>query len=274
MLLALKKWDMWRRLQRVNKVIERLFHVSTTPFQRYSEILSTRLPYSSFYFHPLFLNEIYMALGLWEPYLSHVFAPNKGDVVLDAGAHIGYYTLKAAQAVGSKGLVISVEPDPRSFKILHKNVWSNKLQNVILNNYALSSFTGYATFKKSANPLFSSLLKKSQKGDQSLMKMKVKTIDQLCGEIGVKRLDWVKIDVEKDASDVLKGGFEILGRTTKMIIEIGDDETFEVLAKLGYSIRPLYIFPSSCKFGYYYAANRHTWFSLSKNLDKARFGDQ
>ena len=45
-----------------------------------------------------------------------------GDVVIDAGANIGYMTLLAAVAAGSQGRVIAFEPNPRVFPILTKNI--------------------------------------------------------------------------------------------------------------------------------------------------------
>lgn len=46
----------------------------------------------------------------------------RGDIVLDAGANIGYMTLLAAVAAGPQGRVISWEPNPHLFSILTKNV--------------------------------------------------------------------------------------------------------------------------------------------------------
>jgi FkbM family methyltransferase len=45
-----------------------------------------------------------------------------GDVVLDAGANIGYMTLLAAVAAGPTGRVIAFEPNPNLFPILRENV--------------------------------------------------------------------------------------------------------------------------------------------------------
>lgn len=253
--LFFKKRKVWRKLLRINRLIERLFYLPPPFFRNFfSETLITRIPYSNFYFRPFFLNEIYMALGLWEPYVRHFFTPSKGDVVLDVGAHIGYYTLKAAQAVGPKGIVISVEPDPRNFELLRKNVRINRIQNVKLINCALGYSTGYATFKMTNNPLYSELVKKSTNHDLSLTKVEVKTMDELCETIGVQRLDWVKIDVEGGTSDVLRGGFKILRHPTKMIIEIQDNETLKVLEELEYSNRPLFL--SETRFGYYYSTRK------------------
>ena len=45
-----------------------------------------------------------------------------GDVVVDAGAYSGTFTLIASKLVGERGKVIAFEPDPISFKRLRKNL--------------------------------------------------------------------------------------------------------------------------------------------------------
>tara|TARA_Y100000590_G_scaffold432073_1_gene547644 strand:+ start:669 stop:1556 length:888 start_codon:yes stop_codon:yes gene_type:complete len=62
-----------------------------------------------------------------------------GDIVLDIGAHIGYFTLILAKYVGDKGLVCAFEPEPKNFKLLSKNVQVNNYKNVILTNKAVSN---------------------------------------------------------------------------------------------------------------------------------------
>jgi FkbM family methyltransferase len=70
--------------------------------------------------------------GVWEPNITAAFkrAIRPGDVCLDIGAHIGYYTLLGANVVGSRGHVYAFEPSPDAYRRLRANVDLNRLQNV------------------------------------------------------------------------------------------------------------------------------------------------
>lgn len=70
-----------------------------------------------------------------ESFLSFI---RKGDVVLDAGANYGLYTVYSAIAVGNHGKVISFEPGSRSFSSLLGNVVLNGVGNVHAFQKALS----------------------------------------------------------------------------------------------------------------------------------------
>jgi FkbM family methyltransferase len=48
-------------------------------------------------------------------------AVRQGDVVVDIGAHFGYFTLLFAHLVGEAGRVVSLEPTPSTFSVLQKN---------------------------------------------------------------------------------------------------------------------------------------------------------
>ena len=53
---------------------------------------------------------------------------NKTDVVLDIGAQIGFHTVHFASLAK---IVIAVEPDPDTYKVLIKNIEAKKLKNVV-----------------------------------------------------------------------------------------------------------------------------------------------
>ena len=66
-----------------------------------------------------------------------------GDMIVDAGANFGYYTIIGSRLVGDKGKVYAFEPDPTNFELLQKNVRLNGLtNNVVLERKALSNRKG------------------------------------------------------------------------------------------------------------------------------------
>jgi len=62
-----------------------------------------------------------------------------GNVVVDLGANIGYFTLIFAKLVGIEGQVIAFEPELSNFKILQKNIKKNHYKNTIAENLAISN---------------------------------------------------------------------------------------------------------------------------------------
>ncbi len=45
-----------------------------------------------------------------------------GDIIIDAGANIGMFTIRAARIVGKKGCVIAIEPQHENIEFLKKNI--------------------------------------------------------------------------------------------------------------------------------------------------------
>lgn len=64
-----------------------------------------------------------------------------GDWVIDVGAHVGHYTQRFSDLVGSEGRVIAVEPVPQTFALLAANVALFRHPNVTLLNLAASART-------------------------------------------------------------------------------------------------------------------------------------
>jgi len=64
----------------------------------------------------------------------------KGDWVVDVGAHIGFYTKELAKLVGPQGRVFAYEPNPENYEFLKKNVRAQ--ENTVLRNTAVGDRTG------------------------------------------------------------------------------------------------------------------------------------
>jgi FkbM family methyltransferase len=61
-----------------------------------------------------------------------------GDVFFDVGAHIGFYSLVAAKAVGRSGNVVAIEADPYNYEQLKLNLRLNCVENVRALNIGVS----------------------------------------------------------------------------------------------------------------------------------------
>jgi FkbM family methyltransferase len=77
----------------------------------------------------------------WEPATTFVFrhVVQPGDVVVDVGAHWGYFTILAATLCGPAGKVFAFEPHPKNFVLLRKSIVANKLTNVVAIPKAVSN---------------------------------------------------------------------------------------------------------------------------------------
>lgn len=132
-----------------------------------------------------------------------------GDTFVDVGANIGHLTLIGAKKVGN-GKVISIEPHPRTFNFLNKNIKLNKFNNVATYNFAAG--------EKKGKDAFSSIRSDDQnfvgKGD---LLVEIGRIDDMPIEGPVELL---KVDVEGYELFVLKGGTEVLAKTSVVYCEV------------------------------------------------------
>ena len=229
--------ELWKRLFRINKIIMFLFVMLTKPFMKYAPKIIVRLPFSNFFFRPLFLNEIYMALGLWEPYVRRNLPLSKGDIFIDVGAHIGYYTVYASHRVGENGLVIAIEPDRRNLKVLYKNI---RAKNIRVYEAAVG-FNGFIYLSPCENPLYTKTAKKRING---LKRVPSISLDSLLEEVEKLKPHSVvvKIDVEGSELDVIKGGIQFLKIIKPiLIIEASKPNELEsILKHLGYTSSNLF----------------------------------
>jgi hypothetical protein len=76
--------------------------------------------------------------GNWEPQVWQGIAPHlrEGCVFMDVGAHIGYYSLKAARMVGASVRVVALEPNPATRDLLEGNVAARRAVNVVIQSFA------------------------------------------------------------------------------------------------------------------------------------------
>ena len=150
--------------------------------------------------------------GIFEEETSDFFAsalPANG-VFLDLGANIGTISIpliKKRQDIK----IVCVEAAPWIFNYLQKNLARNDAQNVTAINKVL-----FYTDNEEVN--FYSPSDKFGKGSLSpvftdkLVKVKTVKIDSLIKDLGLGKVDIIKIDVEGYEYHVFKGAIELLGK--------------------------------------------------------------
>src|SRR5262249_40094604 len=96
------------------------------------------------------------------PFYTRHHALRSGDTVVDAGAHVGIFSLYAARRVGPEGLVIAFEPDPVLFEQLVQQIALNDIKNIRPVKKGLWSEDGVSRFfHDEANSQTNSLFAKS-----------------------------------------------------------------------------------------------------------------
>jgi FkbM family methyltransferase len=135
----------------------------------------------------------------WEQMESTFIVNNlsQGDVFVDVGANIGYFSMLAAQQ--GAGKVFAIEPIPKTYAMLCMNVEHNMFTGVIEPvNVALGSQEHTAKFTCSLGPKNHIEYDVDNiHHDLPTIDIKVTTLDHLLADRKeVNRIDFVKVDIE------------------------------------------------------------------------------
>jgi len=140
----------------------------------------------------------------------------RGDIVLDIGANIGYFTLLFAKAVGPEGHVYAFEPDPINFKYLSKNVKINGYSNVTLINKAVSSTNGRSRLYISKDNIGDHRTYKSEE-ERDCIEIEMIRLDDFFGKKN-RRFDIIKMDIQGSEYHAVLGMKAILRENHNVIL--------------------------------------------------------
>ena len=200
------------------------------------------------------LDESYLAFQLfWHG--GHYYEPitralvevllQPGDVFLDIGAHIGFFSLTAALSIdGLK--VIAFEPNPKNFRILKANAAINGLANLACEPVAISDQEGTATLYLTESDMSASLMKDFQAEDtQQIDSIEVRTatLDSYLERHGVQGPLLIKVDIEGYEPAFFRGAAKTIAKhKPDIILEVLYDQEPELVARLkslGYHFYPI-----------------------------------
>lgn len=194
-----------------------------------------------------------MLVGQYEQGTKRLFENmiRKGMVVLDIGAHVGYYTLHAARLVGPEGKVYAFEPEPENYTILQKNVALNAYGNISLVQKAVVGRAGTAKLflSRQGNDRHSLFVNPRSLLPEPSTEVAAISLDDFLAAEGWPHVDLIKMDIEGAEPLALQGMRQLISRSAdlKLIVEFAPEslqaagfvpsEFLERLAALGFTLK-------------------------------------
>ncbi|MBV8225160.1 MAG: FkbM family methyltransferase [Verrucomicrobia bacterium] len=166
------------------------------------------------------------ALGRGSPekrmYLSLI---RRGDVVMDIGANVGYFTELFSDLVGPSGQVHAFEPLPSTFEQLSRNLAGfPRYENVFLNCVALGDANNRVTLFIPNGDHAQAALVRHRTGSWASNRMREVKVDMIPLDrysTRIERIDFVKCDAEGSELLVLRGGESTFRRCRpKLFLEV------------------------------------------------------
>jgi FkbM family methyltransferase len=134
-----------------------------------------------------------------------------GDVVLDCGAHVGLFA-KGAIASGAN-VVVAVEPEPENVVCLKRN-FAEEIRSGRVIVYPKGVWNKKETLLFEIPPSFSAAGRVVLNGqhEAQVQQIPVTTIDCLVAELGLQRVDFIKLHVEGAEQQAIKGARETIAK--------------------------------------------------------------
>ncbi|MFT6898047.1 MAG: FkbM family methyltransferase [Paraglaciecola sp.] len=150
--------------------------------------------------------------------------PRKGDVFLDIGANIGWYSVLLSRLTQNENKIFAFEPDPLNSDLLRQNLETNKAKSVTVIQAAVAESTGKAKlYQYNSNNLGKHSMLASS--GQNSVNVDTVGLDQFFSEMGLENctVRLLKIDVEGYEYFSLKSGKEVLKRCEVILCEYSPD---------------------------------------------------
>lgn len=188
-----------------------------------------------------------------------------GMIVLDIGAHVGYYAHRYAQVVGENGRIIAFEPHPRTYHTLQQNV--SRFPNVTTMQVALAESAGtaelhdYLIMSASGSLKFDESMRALQKAHTTAgdiaprlahdlpvetFTVQTRPVDECLEELGIQEVHVVKMDIEGAEIGALRG----MRRTIKQSPQLTVVMEYNPQALRGFGLDPIGALAEVKSFGF------------------------
>jgi FkbM family methyltransferase len=189
-------------------------------------------------------DEVRLARGILRP----------GDTAVDVGAHIGFFTMQMAAAVGAAGRVYAFEPFDANADLLEQSLQENRFgDRVIFRRAAVGAAAGSATLTFPAETLNSGGAYLLRDGGAPLAGHQMKSVPIIALDgLDLRRpVRFIKMDVEGAEPQVIRGAEGILREDRPVILSelhpaqlkhasgVTVDEFLDGMLALGYRAQTL-----------------------------------
>ena len=192
-----------------------------------------------------------MCSSLAEPFVTtqqylDFAALQTGDVVIDLGSYSCLTSIAFSKAVGGEGRVVALEPDPLNFQCCKVNLLQYQQNtgsaNIDLLNVAVSNTESFLEFS-SEGSMGSSASNLVGTFRGRVTKIPCRTLGEIAKSSALKRVDFVKMDIEGSEQSVVESSQEFFERfRPRVIIEphfvagvLTDAPVMAALTKYGYT---------------------------------------
>lgn len=192
--------------------------------------------------HDLLIGRSLETYGEWGGNEGQILASlvRPGEIVIEAGANIGAFTVGLAKKVGPQGKVFAYEPQRACFALLQSQIALNELNNVYAYNIGIGAeestlFLPRIDYSHEGN--FGGISLATQE-DELHYPVPVKKLDDLFPELPIAL---IKADVEGMEHDVLIGAKNLIARC-KPVLYLENDRKekssalISLILELGYRI--------------------------------------
>src|SRR5262245_8272662 len=177
-----------------------------------------------------------------------------GDIALDVGAHIGFFTIEMADIVGPGGRVFAFEPLDTNAELLERSIAENRFEErVVFERAAVGATSGSATLTFPVETLNSGGAYLLRDGSSPLTgnlerKVALVALDEFKLPHPIR---FIKMDVEGAEPQVLEGAKRLLASDRPVLLtelhptqlqrasDVSADEFLTQLRRLGYGVQNL-----------------------------------
>ena len=174
------------------------------------------------------------------------FKIKEKDIVIDIGAHIGYFSIYSSQKA-KNGKIFAFEPYNKSFEMLIKNLKINQINNVTTKNLGVTKKSGMDSLYLKKNSAIGNSIYKNSESD-SKIDIKTISLQDIIKNNDIQKIDFLKLDCEGAEYDILLNlDYQTLQKIDKIVSEMHPnienfkiDDVKEFLALNGFDVKIIY----------------------------------